>query len=272
MFDAVAEGYDRARPGYPSAMFDDLRSHGLGPASSVLEIGCGTGQATRHLAELAGSVTCVELGSDLARLATRNLAAHEHVRVLVGAFEDVDLAARSFDIVFSATAFHWIDPSVAYPRAASLVRPGGALALATNTHVGGGTQADILDDVSSLHLALCPELGPWRFPSATDLAATARAGGDIAHLWHRIERRFEDAPDVSGLFAPPAVHVYEWTVTYDRDEYLEMLSTQSPYLGLDRDRRARLFDGIGAVIDSRLGGTVVKPYLTVLAVSSAVEG
>jgi SAM-dependent methyltransferase len=271
MFDSVAEGYDRARPGYPPAMFDDLRSHGVGPATSVLEIGCGTGQATRHLAEIAGSVTCVELGGELARVAERNLAGSEHVRVLVGAFEDVELPFSSFDVVFSATAFHWIDPSVAYPRAASLLRTGGALALATNMHVAGGTQAEILDGVSALHLELCPELGPFTFLSAADLTARAHAGGDIAHLWHRIERRFEDAPDVSGLFAPPVVHAYEWTVTYDRDRYLEMLSTQSPYLGIDPDRRARLFERIGALIDARLGGSAVKPYLTVLAVSASLE-
>src|SRR5687767_6420654 len=74
MFDSVAEEYDRARPGYPPAMFEDLRSHGLGPSSSVVEIGCGTGQATLHLAARAGSVTCVELGPDLAAVARRNLA------------------------------------------------------------------------------------------------------------------------------------------------------------------------------------------------------
>ena len=51
-FNQAAERYDRARPTYPPALFDDLaRLAGIGPGCRVLEIGCGTGQATVPLAE-----------------------------------------------------------------------------------------------------------------------------------------------------------------------------------------------------------------------------
>src|ERR1700676_4699677 len=74
-FDEVAEGYDRARPGYPSHMFDDLVTlAGLDPGARLVEIGCGTGQATVPLAERGLSIICVELGERLAAIARENLA------------------------------------------------------------------------------------------------------------------------------------------------------------------------------------------------------
>src|SRR5688572_7761630 len=74
-FDEDAERYDRARPGYPSAVFDDLvELAGIGPGCRVLEIGCGTGQATVPLAERGCDIVAVELGAELAAIATRNLA------------------------------------------------------------------------------------------------------------------------------------------------------------------------------------------------------
>ncbi len=277
-FDTIAHAYDQARPGYPDALFDDLRAHGLWPGAAVLEVGCGTGQATRQLAETAvtvldegqggGEVRCVELGGHLAARARQNLAPWPNVTVREGVFEDIELPAQSFDLVFSATAFHWIDPTIGFAKAAALIRAGGSMALATNAHVAGGTQEEISVGITELQADLCPEVGAWRFPSRAELIASATAGGDLAHLWARVDRSFGVPPDVRHLFALPFVGTYEWTATYRRDDYLAMLGTHSTYVTLPSDRRARLFDGIGALIDDRLGGYISKTYLAILAVAS----
>jgi SAM-dependent methyltransferase len=150
-FDRVADLYDAARPGYPPEVFADLRATcGLGSGTRVLEVGCGSGQATGDLAELGCIVHCVELGPALAARAARNLSDYPDVRVEVGAFEEVELPVRAFDVVFSATAFHWVDPAMGFPRAAAVVRPGGFLALVTNAHVGGGTQELVANEIQDL--------------------------------------------------------------------------------------------------------------------------
>lgn len=124
-FGEAAELYDRARPGYPQEMFDDLGTlAGVGPGCRVLELGPGTGQATVPLAERGCRIVAVELGAELARVARRNLAAFPQAEVVNAAFEDWPLPDGPFDAVVSATAFGWIDPAVRVVKAADARRTG----------------------------------------------------------------------------------------------------------------------------------------------------
>ena len=130
-FEEVAELYDRARPGYPAPLFDDLAAlASLPDAARILEIGCGTGQATIALAERGYQVTSLELGAQLAAIARRKLSAFPGVEVVNADFEAWQAPHADFDAVVSFTAFHWIDPALRFEKAASLLREGGALAVA----------------------------------------------------------------------------------------------------------------------------------------------
>src|SRR5258706_4416362 len=83
-FDEIAELYDRARPYYREELFDDLfRLSGIAPETArILEIGSGTGRATEPLARRGCEVVCIELGSNLARIATEKLAQFPRVTVI----------------------------------------------------------------------------------------------------------------------------------------------------------------------------------------------
>jgi ubiquinone/menaquinone biosynthesis C-methylase UbiE len=128
LFDGVARQYDASRQGYPAEIVDAVYgSSGIGPGSAVLEIGCGTGQLTRQLAGQDLSVTAIDIGAAMVALARRNIA-DPLVRFQVCSFEDFE-ADGQFDLIVSATAFHWIDPGIGLAKAARLLRPGGWLAL-----------------------------------------------------------------------------------------------------------------------------------------------
>src|SRR3712207_8534512 len=104
-FDGAALLYDKVRPGYPEELFDDVVAlYGIPSGGRVLEIGCGTGQATVPLARRGYHVLCVELGENLAAVARRNLATYPRAEVLTADFEDIPLPEEAFDLAASATA------------------------------------------------------------------------------------------------------------------------------------------------------------------------
>jgi SAM-dependent methyltransferase len=273
VFDRIAGLYDQARPGYPpEAVTDLLRLCRVDRPSRILEIGCGTGQLTRDLVATEAQIICLEPGSSLADVARANLTRWPKARVVTTGFEDFE-AATSFDVVVSATAFHWIDPNLSYAKAAELLSKGGWLALVTNTHSRGGTHTDekIAEPIRRVHRRLAPEVGDWHFPAAEEIQRRALSGGDIAAVWARVERKLSDPPTVGDLFAPPTVKTYPWMATYEKDSYLAMLASQSSYALMDPVRRDELLASIGTLIDEQLAGTVSKEYVTVLAVAKRVS-
>jgi ubiquinone/menaquinone biosynthesis C-methylase UbiE len=129
LFDGVAQLYDATRPGYPAEIVEFLAATaGAGTGSAVLEVGCGTGQLTRDLARLGFDLTAIDIGPAMVAMARRALA-DAPVSFRTCSFEDFAAADSSFDLIVSATAFHWIDPEVRFSKSARLLRPGGWLAL-----------------------------------------------------------------------------------------------------------------------------------------------
>ncbi|HEY2080684.1 MAG TPA: class I SAM-dependent methyltransferase [Streptosporangiaceae bacterium] len=130
LFDGVAALYDATRRSYPAEIVDAVcASAGVGRGSDVLEIGCGTGQLTRQLAGRAFNLTAIDIGAAMIEAARRDVA-DLMVQFQVSSFEDLAGSER-FDLIVSATAFHWVDPSVGLAKAARMLRPGGWLALLT---------------------------------------------------------------------------------------------------------------------------------------------
>jgi len=249
-FDEDAERYDRARPGYPAELFDDLAGlAALRRGDRVLEIGPGTGQATVPLAERGYRIVAVELGAQLAAVARRNLAAFRDVEVVDGAFEEWPLPAERFRAVVAATAFHWIDPEVGLARAAEALAPDGALAIVTTWHVAGGDEAFFAAAQD------CYE----RFMPGTDPDERLRPAAEVPTQ--------EAALADGGHFAVAAIRRYERDVAYTTAEYLDLLCTYSGHRALDAERRDELLRCIAALIDGRHGGRIVKRYLLELAVA-----
>lgn len=182
-FDSAAARYDEFRPGYPDALFDDLGPLAcLTGTSQVLEVGCGTGQATRGLLDRGWGVLAVEPGQTMAELARQRFST-ERFAVEMVRFEDWEPRAR-VDLVFSATAYHWVDPNIRWSKAASVLRPGGHLALATNRTVAGGTFHELYEAAGDLHATYAPGMDKGPSPSEGSLIdAVCAALPDIGRLW-----------------------------------------------------------------------------------------
>jgi SAM-dependent methyltransferase len=250
-FDGVASLYDEVRPGYPDRLFDDLALlSGTGPGARALEIGCGTGQATLPLARRGHRLLGVELGANLAAVAQAKLADYPNARVLACSFEEWPLEKGAFDLVASATAFHWVDPLVRYRKSAQALRPGGSLALIWNRADPEGSSEGFLEALEDVHRRVAPELAPERRPPSLDRDAD-KAG--------EMER--------SGFFGRPEERVHRFAVSRDAEGYLRLLGTFSSHRALDEGTRKRLFAAVGRLIDEEYGGRVIDGYRSELYVS-----
>src|SRR5262249_55665607 len=126
-FNQAPEIYDEVRPSYPAELFDAL-FRALPPHPEIVEVGPGTGQATKDLLARGATVHAIEVGPATAAKLRSNFPT-DRLRVSVGDFEELDVPTASADAVFSATAYHWIGPPAQTDRPASILRPGGVIAI-----------------------------------------------------------------------------------------------------------------------------------------------
>jgi SAM-dependent methyltransferase len=246
-FGSVAELYDRARPEYPDEVFDDLAAlGGLEPGARVLEIGPGSGQATRELARRGYAVTGVELSPELAAAASRNVPAAE---IEVGDFERWEPEEVDFDAIAVFNAFHWLAPELRYTRTARLLRPGGALAVVFGVHVLPANGDPFFAEVQEDYDAVVPHPDN-KAPPAPE----------------QIEGWWADEFRGSGFFDTVEERRHLQPITYTADKYVAVLGTFSDNLALPEEQRNELFRRIHARISARPGGTVTKHQLLLVTV------
>lgn len=265
-FDEVAELYERVRPRYPAALFDDVNAlTGAQPGTRVIEVGCGPGQATVGLLARGWHVHAVEPGPAMAARARDNFVGLPFT-VDVTTFDDW-VSPTTFDMLFSATAYHWVAPDMRWRLASAVLEPGGPLVLATNRTVAGGEFHEVYRASADLHARLAPEVEFGLSPTAeTIIGEVNERSHDIGAVWEVADSK--SGPSRAGtLFEPPEIRSYEWSVAYDTADATGLLRTYSPYLRVPRERRDRLLEGIADVIRDDFGGTVTRRYLAVLAVA-----
>jgi SAM-dependent methyltransferase len=229
-FDAVAGLYAAVRPGYPVALFDDLRDlAGLGPRCRVLEVGCGAGQATGELAARAAQVLAVDPGARLVAEARRRVPAG-NLEFLVSDFEAVEVDAGSFDLVASAQAWHWVDPILGFAKAAKALTGDGALA------VFG-------------HVPMPPD-EPFAsaFQAVVERYAPGAWGRPPSQAWYLPDGPVPGLIEASGLFGPAIHRGYEWRWPMDPETFGRYLRTDSSYHALAEGPRFALFDELAAAV------------------------
>lgn len=238
VFDLDAEAYDRTRPVCPAALFDDLlQVAGLAPGDRLLEIGCGTGQATLPLASRGLCVTAVELGARLAALARQRLAAFPGVEVLTGPFEEWE-PTEHYEAVLAVNSLHWIEPAVRYAKPAGLLDPGGMMAVVSTVRAQPADADPFWTEVQQDYRAVGYAGGP---PPPPEQVETPRLP-DAARTW------FDDL----------TARRYPFRTIYTAEDYLANLATQSSTRALGPARAADFLSRVRDRLDS-LG----RPDLTV---------
>jgi SAM-dependent methyltransferase len=254
VFDLDADLYDRIRPKYPAALFDELFSRLPDPAD-VLEVGPGTGQATGALLARKARVTAVELGLNLSERLRQNFQTIVRLKVVWSSFEQAELEPRSFDAVVSATAYHWIDESVRLRKPAELLRPGGWLAVVDTIQVAASTDGGFFERSQEIYDRYGDGSGRPTLPSPDEAASF-------------ITPELES----SELFDEPALFRYRWDQTYETTSYIDLLRSFSATYKMPRPEREAFLADIAALVDEEFDGYVTRPLVITMALARLSQG
>ena len=253
-FDRVPEIYDRVRPTYPDALFDELFAHLSTEQPSVVEIGAGTGKATGSLLQRGARVTAVEIGANLARFLRDKFAGDERLDVINDPFEDAELAPAAFDLVFAATAFHWVDPAVRYVKSHDLLRLGGVLAVVSTNQIRSDADHGYFARVQPLYRRYYPD------EEAPDVPGEDVVPAELGEM------------QSGGLFEDVTLHRYRWDQTYTSAQYGDLVRSYANTQAMERSKAESLIAELCRVIDDEFGGSMVRPLVMTLTMGRKPAG
>ena len=245
-FNGVPEAYDQFRPHYPKELFSDIIHYSnIKEGSRILEIGCGTGQATQGFVDLGyKNLTCVELGNNLADFTAEKYKGEPTIIVHNAAFEDWNCERDAFDVAISATAFHFIDPHIGYPKVHDLLKSDGTMAFFWTVHVQ--VYDELHNEIRELYKKYALDLDDSIKPGPKEV---------MQETYHTILG--------TGLFSDLQMKTYQWEHSYSSEDYVSLLNTHSKHRQIEEKQRHLLLSGIKETIDSH-GGYITKPQLVAL--------
>ncbi len=245
-FDSIAEEYEKYRPGYPVSMKEFLAQRAnLKPGADLLEIGVGAGQATRLFVDSDHKIVGIEPGVSLRNVALKVLGYPPNLIMEEGTFETWDPKGRSFDFIYSGSAFHWVDPEIGFAKVARLMRPDAHFALFWNMFPR--PEAEIWHRLTDAYRRMVPEIAIEREKKTPDSL---------------IEMRREQIYQTQ-LFREVGIHQFKWEKKFNTNEYLNLLSTYSDHITLAPEMRTKLFAELTSIIENN-GGFIIRPWNTVL--------
>lgn len=241
-FDTVADVYEKLRPGYVDGVYDMIRDYvPLGEHSRAVEVGVGGGQATKPILDTGCAVTAVEPGEEFSKLCAAKFGAYPKFSVITGKFEEVDFAPQSCDLVYSASAFHWVPEEIGYRKVYNMLRSGGAFArFANHPHPDQGRP--------EMSAAIQEAYARYYYPFHRREIRHDKVYGEA-----EAEARAEIARKYG--FQDIAWALLRRTRSFTAKEYIMLLGTYSDHIVIDEPIRMKFFDAIEQTIND-YGGEI----------------
>lgn len=229
-FDSEAEKYEKMRPGYVPELYEDIWQYiPIERSSRVVEIGIGGGQATLPVLMKGCKVTAVECGGNLAELCRLKFREFPDFLVVTSKFEEFKCESNSCDLVYCASAFHWIPEETGYEKVYDILRSGGAFARFANhpyIEKGRGGLGETLQQIYSLYMPGSSSPGEYREEDARRRAETALKYG----------------------FTDISCRLYHRTRVFTAEEYTALLGTYSDHIAIEEQKRRKFFSEIERAI------------------------
>jgi SAM-dependent methyltransferase len=226
-------------------MFEDLFRL-LPGQPAILEVGPGTGQATRDLLSRGAAVHAIEIGPAMAaRL--REALPSPALTITIGDFEEAGVGERVFDAVFSATAYHWISPKAQVDRPVGVLKPGGVVAIVDLNQVSS-------PDDQGFFAAAQPIYERYGEGHAGPRAPERDAVDPPIHRVLRGDPRLWNVE----------VRAYDWNQTYSAAGYRKLMLSYSSTQMMTPAARQGLLDDMEDFVRHQFGNQVTRPIVVTL--------
>ena len=246
MFGETAELYERYRPAYPGPLVDDLvRLASLDGTQPVLEVGAGTGKATRMFAEREIPVTGVEPSPEMAVIARRACQPYGNVVIEESDFERWEPRGRRFPLLFSAQAWHWVEPTAGLSKALTCLSDDGLLSAFWNRVAWDGVA--VREGLLDAYVSAAPDI-------ATD--GPMYPGNDMS-VAIELESEWQDEIGAADGFTSAEMRTYSWELTWSASDYIGLLDTMSEVRVLPEAQRTALFTAVREIIQANAGALLV---------------
>lgn len=241
-FNDDVKNYDRYRPDYPKELFDDIIKYSNKSLKNVFEIGAGTGQATKHFAKLKSNITAIDIGENMVNYLSEKFKNCSDIKCICSSFENYKCENKIFDLVYCATAFHWLDEKSALPKIKSILKDNGIIALFWNHPFVGRRNNIVHDEIRKVYAKYRPN-------DETPKEFSAEDTEKYVHLLN--EFGFKDI----------AVKLYYRQRHFTAQEYVFLLNTYSDHRLLAPEIKANFESEIyKAILDN---GNEITVYDTI---------
>lgn len=253
-FDKVAKTYDEVRPSYPEKLINDIiEKTNLKTNDRLLEVGAGTGKATIQLAEKGFNIHCVELGEKQAEILRDKCSNYPEVTVDVDSFEQWETTEhREFGLIYSAQAFHWIDPEIKYKKCHSLLKEKGHIALFW--YQPSDEVTEIGCEINSMMKKYVPDFSNDEVKKDTHIETIEMRKSEIIS---------------SGLFKNVQVFEYVFENKLDTEKYIKVFESYSKFAILDDNMKSKLRKEIESIVNNH-GGYVKSKLIFSLFIGEKI--
>lgn len=236
-FNTEAQKYEKMRPGYVSELYEDIFNYiPIDKESNVVEVGIGGGQATLPILKTGCRLTAVEYGASLAELCRQKFKEFSSFSAVTAKFEDFEFENSAYDLIYSASAFHWIQEEIGYKKVLEMLKRGGAFARFANHPYKDKKREDIHEALRKIYSVYMP--GSLSAGEYSEFEAKKRA--DIAQKYGFVDICYK---------------LYHRTRSFTAKEYTSLLGTYSDHIAIEENTRKKFFSEIESAIEN-LGGQI----------------
>ncbi len=243
-FDTVAARYEKFRPGYTADLYRSLFDYiNIDSSSNVVEVGIGGGQATLPILEKGCTLTAVEYGENFSRLCEEKFKEYGNFSVITEKFENASFADSQYDLVYSASAFHWIQENIGYSKVYAMLKSGGAFARFANHPYRDKGNPVLSEEIDKLYSAYyCKYYGKDMESEKEYSEEQAIQRAQIAAKYGFVDIRHA---------------MFYRTRTFSAKEYVELLGTYSDHIAIEEKIRMEFFSKIEEAINKFSGSFTI---------------